>query len=865
MGRKVTLAVCTLNQWAMDFEGNLARILKSIEIAKEKGASYRLGPELEICGYGCSDHFYESDTCLHSWQVLAELLKSPITKGIICDVGMPVMHKNVRYNCRVIFLNRQILLVKPKTDMANHGNYRELRWFTAWAKPQTVEEYYLPRMIAKITNQVTVPIGDAVLSTRDTCIGSEVCEGLWTANSPHIAMCLDGVEIFTNGSGSYHQLRKGHTLVDLIKSCTMKCGGIYMYSNLRGCDGERAYYYGGSTIALNGDIIVRGEEFSLEDVEVVVTTVDLEDVRAYRAHVSSTSQQASRAKPFPRIQVDFSLSSVINDIPSMCPIKPKMYSVEEEIAMGPACWLWDYLRRSGQAGFFIALSGGIDSSSTACVVASMCRIVCKAVSDGNEQVLSDVRKVTHDPTYSPQDPRELANKILVTCYMGTKNSSVETYNRAKNLADQIGSHHFAVTIDQSVQASVEVFTRATDKAPAFKVHGGSPRENLALQNIQARTRMVLSYLFAQLTMWSADRPGGLLVLGTSNVDECLRGYLTKYDCSSADLNPIGSISKTDLRRFIVYAIKEFGITALEGILEAPPTAELEPLTDGKISQTDEDDMGMTYDELSIYGRMRKIAHCGPFSMFTKLVHEWSHKFTPSEVADKVKHFFRSYSINRHKMTTLTPSYHAESYSPDDNRFDLRQFLYNVKWTWQFRCIDEEVKRMEAERASSTTEQVKAMAAKQNSEAEAEKMRQASSLPEVNQDKSPVDDKMISNISLETAQTPLEVVVSISNGESDLDKVSTGPSNGTTHVEKASPSGDIDRNSPKARGKGKSKMGSNRSPQKRSRPHEEAQHGKRQKREKSENQNGNNSNGSHSSETESPLRKFGMWLREKMTP
>eukprot|EP00179_Madagascaria_erythrocladioides_P029989 CAMPEP_0198331912 /NCGR_PEP_ID=MMETSP1450-20131203/17916_1 /TAXON_ID=753684 ORGANISM="Madagascaria erythrocladiodes, Strain CCMP3234" /NCGR_SAMPLE_ID=MMETSP1450 /ASSEMBLY_ACC=CAM_ASM_001115 /LENGTH=30 /DNA_ID= /DNA_START= /DNA_END= /DNA_ORIENTATION= len=30
------------------------------------------------------------------------------------------------------------------------------------------------------------------------------------------------------------------------------------------------------------------------------------------------------------------------------------------------------------------------------------------------------------------------------------------------------------------------------------------------------------------------------------------------------------------------------------------------------------------------------------------------------------------------MTTLTPSYHAENYSPEDNRFDLRQFLYNVK-------------------------------------------------------------------------------------------------------------------------------------------------------------------------------------------
>jgi hypothetical protein len=39
------------------------------------------------------------------------------------------------------------------------------------------------------------------------------------------------------------------------------------------------------------------------------------------------------------------------------------------------------------------------------------------------------------------------------------------------------------------------------------------------------------------------------------------------------------------------------------------------------------------------------------------------------------------------MTTLTPSYHAENYGTDDNRFDLRPFLYNVKWPRQFNCID----------------------------------------------------------------------------------------------------------------------------------------------------------------------------------
>lgn len=51
------------------------------------------------------------------------------------------------------------------------------------------------------------------------------------------------------------------------------------------------------------------------------------------------------------------------------------------------------------------------------------------------------------------------------------------------------------------------------------------------------------------------------------------------------------------------------------------------------------------------------------------------------------------------MTTLTPAYHAENYSPDDNRFDLRQFLYNTKWPRQFRAIDKAAAEAEAAAAA----------------------------------------------------------------------------------------------------------------------------------------------------------------------
>ena len=43
--------------------------------------------------------------------------------------------------------------------------------------------------------------------------------------------------------------------------------------------------------------------------------------------------------------------------------------------------------------------------------------------------------------YIPVDPKELANRIFVTCYMGSENSSEDTRSRAKNLAQDVGSYH----------------------------------------------------------------------------------------------------------------------------------------------------------------------------------------------------------------------------------------------------------------------------------------------------------------------------------------------------------------------------------------------------------------------------------------
>ncbi|KAK0626769.1 hypothetical protein B0T14DRAFT_425024 [Immersiella caudata] len=725
VGHLVTVATCNLNQWVLDWEGNLKRIIESIQIAKKAGARLRVGPELEISGYSCLDHFHELDVYTHSLEMLRRLLLDESTHGILLDVGLPIMHRNLRYNCRVICLDGKILLIRPKMWLANDGNYREMRHFTPWMRPRETELFHLPKDLAKVQDETHVLFGDAVISTPETAFGAETCEELFTPKAPHIDMALDGVEIITNSSGSHFTLRKLDTRLQLIMEATRKSGGIYLYANQQGCDGERLYFDGCAMIIVNGDVVAQGSQFSLDDVEVVTATVDLEEVRSYRAAISRGLQAATNNARYQRIQTPFELSSEEEDAditkrPTL-PIQPRIHSVEEEIALSAGCYLWDYLRRSGTAGYLVPLSGGIDSCATATIVFSMCRIVMQALKEGNPQVVEDVKRIAvyNGAGVLPKTPQELCNQVFTTIYMGMKKqSSRETRQRAKDLSEAIGSYHVNLDIDDVYEAQKKLVVNTINFEPKFKVEGGTVQENLTLQCLQARIRMVTAYEFGQILPTARGRPGGgsLLVLGSANVGEVthlrigLRGYLTKYDCSSADINPIGSIDKDDLKRFIGWAEKNFDLPCLHDFLTAVPTAELEPITENYV-QSDEADMGMTYQELTIFGRLRKLNKLGPYAMFQRLVHDWSvdrrrtpgddaPAYTPAQVAEKVKRFYHFYAINRHKMTTLTPALHCNDYSPDDNRFDLRPFLYPPFWkSWSFKRIDLELARIEKKLAN----------------------------------------------------------------------------------------------------------------------------------------------------------------------
>jgi NAD+ synthase len=105
-------------------------------------------------------------------------------------------------------------------------------------------------------------------------------------------------------------------------------------------------------------------------------------------------------------------------------------------------------------------------------------------------------------------------------------------------------------------------------------------DRLTVANIKARLRMTTLYAFANHLNYR--------VVGTGNASELAIGYFTKFGDGGVDLLPLGSLPKTAVRELA----RHLGVPAR--IIDKPPSAGLWS------GQTDEDEMGFSYEELDAY-------------------------------------------------------------------------------------------------------------------------------------------------------------------------------------------------------------------------------------------------------------------------
>ncbi|MTI39940.1 NAD(+) synthase [Fulvivirga lutimaris] len=596
---KTRIGGATLNQTPLDWTGNRFNILEAIRKAQEEKVEILCLPELSISGYGCEDNF------LSDW-VYEQALKSllliiPHCNDITVAIGLPYKHNDINYNVTCIVKDKTILGFYAKQNLALDGVHYEPRWFKKW--PSEVVEQ------TKI-NGSTYDIGDIIIAHKDFTFGFEICEDAWRKVRPAIKLSQKGVDMILNPSASHFAFGKTIDRENLVVNSSSEFNCTYVYANLLGNEAGRMIYDGEILLAKKGKLIQRNDWLSFKNFNLIHSDVDI-----------TGSQEFDSPAEFPRDK-------------------------NTEFVKASSLALFDYLRKSRSRGFVLSLSGGADSSSIAVMVSEMVRRGIKQL--GAEAFLTKINRSDLIDKVVKEDPQIAAKLILnhlITCaYQGTINSSDDTFNSAKKLAEYIGATFYQWTIDDEVNS----YTSKIENAIGRKLTWA--KDDLALQNIQARSRSPIIWMLANIN--------NALLLTTSNRSEGDVGYATMDGDTSGSISPIAAVDKYFIINWLKWAEKELDYSALNYVNNLTPTAELRPLEN---KQTDEDDL-MPY---SIIVEIEKEAirnHKSPTEVFKALVERNLEE--KEALRGHITKFFQMWSRNQWKRERIAPSFHLDDFNID---------------------------------------------------------------------------------------------------------------------------------------------------------------------------------------------------------
>ena len=156
--------------------------------------------------------------------------------------------------------------------------------------------------------------------------------------------------------------------------------------------------------------------------------------------------------------------------------------------------------------------------------------------------------------------------VIMPCY-----SNQEDIEHAGAVADKFSIPTKTVGLDAVFGALLKVLP--DDKADPDV-------SRLAEANLKARLRMLTLYHFANKLKY--------MVVGTGNRSELSVGYFTKYGDGGVDILPLGSLVKGQVRELARF------LDIPQQVINKPPSAGLWE------GQTDEEEMGLSYDELDRY-------------------------------------------------------------------------------------------------------------------------------------------------------------------------------------------------------------------------------------------------------------------------
>jgi NAD+ synthase len=171
----------------------------------------------------------------------------------------------------------------------------------------------------------------------------------------------------------------------------------------------------------------------------------------------------------------------------------------------------------------------------------------------------------------------LGKKEVCGIQMPCEDIDLETFNtRSQLIANTLGIYNDTYNIK-----------KAASNLPNFVVENFN-QASILTGNIKARLRMICLYAYCEAANYT-NQGKRARVIGTDNLSENFLGYFTKFGDGGVDINPIEELYKSEVYQLLDY-FRDKGIITEECIDRVPSAGLWE-------GQTDEGELGMTYDEI----------------------------------------------------------------------------------------------------------------------------------------------------------------------------------------------------------------------------------------------------------------------------
>ena len=274
-----------------DVSFNTQKIIDAIKESAKNGSQLTVFPELSVCGYTCGDLFGQPaliKACENALSKIAEATKEIKT---LVFVGAPIRHDGKLFNCAIAIHGGKILAVIPKTFLPNYGEFYERRYFSS--STEVIMDYI------SLTGAQFVPFTTKILFMASNCPGftvaAEVCEDLWTVQSPSLKHAQRGANVIVNLSCSNEIAGKAERRRTLIKAQSDKLVCGYVYCNAGDGESSTDMTFGGhNIIAENGKILNESKLFKNGLLYSEIDVEMLENERCKTAGVYYTDLKEER-------------------------------------------------------------------------------------------------------------------------------------------------------------------------------------------------------------------------------------------------------------------------------------------------------------------------------------------------------------------------------------------------------------------------------------------------------------------------------------------------------------------------------------------------------------------------------------------